>query len=26
LSPAVHGQTMQHKDTRDHGKSYAQHG
>lgn len=26
LSPAVHGQTMQHKDTRDHGNSYRQHG
>lgn len=26
LSPAVHGQTMQHKDTRDHGNSYPQHG
>jgi hypothetical protein len=24
--PAVHGQTMQHKDTRDHGNSYPQHG
>ncbi len=26
LSPAVHGQTMQQKDARDHGKSYPQHG